>query len=99
MQRSDSGGCRLVEGKQACVGCEFRYRGNNPRPSASDGGANDNNGVELPAALAIQPVFLGIASSSSTGRSTTSFKSRLGLLTGRNFVVCALRRWSSRNNS
>lgn len=68
-------------------------------PSASDGGANDNNGVELPAALAIQPVFLGIASSSSTGRSTTSFKSRLGLLTGRNFVVCALRRWSSRNNS
>ncbi|KAB2619431.1 F-box protein [Pyrus ussuriensis x Pyrus communis] len=57
-----------------------------------------NNSVEFPP-MAIQPAFPAIASSSA-GRST-SFKSRLGLLTGRRgFVACTLRRWSSsRNNS
>lgn len=63
--------------------------------SASDGGAQDNPAVEIPP-LATQPPFPDIASS-STGRST-SFKSRLGLLTGRSLVVCTLRRWASRNS-
>ncbi|GKV10277.1 hypothetical protein SLEP1_g21668 [Rubroshorea leprosula] len=61
--------------------------------SASDGGAQDN-GVEFPA-LANQVGAASIASSSN-GRST-SFKSRLGLLSGRGFVACTLRRLSSGN--
>ncbi|CAN6721646.1 unnamed protein product [Malus baccata var. baccata] len=58
--------------------------------------AAHDNSVEFPP-LAIQPAFPNIASSSA-GRPT--FKSRLGLLTGRGFVACTLRRWASnRNNS
>lgn len=63
--------------------------------NGSDGGAQEN-GVEFP------PVGNQIAAantaSSSTGRSS-SFKARLGILTGRNLVACTLRRWSSFNNN
>ncbi|KAF2309776.1 hypothetical protein GH714_005047 [Hevea brasiliensis] len=63
--------------------------------SASDGGAQEN-GFEFPAVpsqISLPPI-----ASSNTGRST-SFKSRLGLLSGRSLVACTLRRWSSGNSS
>ncbi|XP_050212860.1 F-box protein At1g47056-like [Mercurialis annua] len=64
--------------------------------SASDGGIQEN-AVEIPLGqtAAVAPPF---ASSSGAGRSA-SFKSRLGLLSGRNLVACTLRRWSSGNSS
>ncbi|KAG8632655.1 F-box protein At1g47056 [Manihot esculenta] len=63
--------------------------------SASDGGLQEN-GFEfppVPSQIPLPPV-----ASSNTGRSTT-FKSRLGLLSGRSLVACTLRRWSSGNSS
>lgn len=66
--------------------------------SASDGGAQEN-GAEPPAPAAapaqVPAVNIG---TSSTGRSM-SFKSRLGLLSGRSIVACTLRRWSGANSS
>ncbi|EEF52352.1 F-box protein At1g47056 [Ricinus communis] len=62
--------------------------------SASDGGVQEN-AVEIPPGQ-IAAVVPSVASSSTAGRST-SFKSRLGLLSGRNLVACTLRRWSSGN--
>ncbi|KAL5559086.1 hypothetical protein UlMin_035297 [Ulmus minor] len=62
--------------------------------SASDGGAQEN-GVELPpAAGQVSTSNIG----SSTGRSA-SFKSRLGLLSGRSLVANTLRRWSNGTSS
>ncbi|KAM6543043.1 hypothetical protein CsatB_007490 [Cannabis sativa] len=72
--------------------------------SASDGGAQDN-AVELP------PVGGGGGGGGGGGSSSqvyathfgssrsTSFKSRLGLLSGRSFVACTLRRLSGSNSS
>ncbi|OMO78861.1 hypothetical protein CCACVL1_14054 [Corchorus capsularis] len=68
--------------------------GENLDASASDGGVQDN-GVEFPP-VAPQMGAPSIASS-STGRST-SFK-LLGLLSGRSFVACTLRRLASSNGS
>ncbi|KAK7310802.1 hypothetical protein RJT34_08537 [Clitoria ternatea] len=73
--------------------------------SASDGGAQDNNnGLEFPpmpaqiaAAATGASGSAGIASS-STVRSN-SFKSRLGLLSGRSIVATTLRRWSGGSTS
>ncbi|KAE8679902.1 F-box protein [Hibiscus syriacus] len=62
--------------------------------SASDGGAQDD-GVEFPPMVAGQIGTPSIASS-SMGRST-SFKF-LGLLSGRSFVSCTLRRLASSND-
>ena len=70
--------------------------------SASDGGAQDN-GLEFPPMAAHNAggagggASAGVASS-STGRST-SFKSRLGLLSGRSLVACTLRKWTGGNTS
>ncbi|XP_061353978.1 F-box protein At1g47056-like [Gastrolobium bilobum] len=70
--------------------------------SASDGGAQDN-GLEFPsmpsqtAASASASASASIASS-STGRSS-SFKSRLGLLSGRSLVASTWRRWSGGSTS
>ncbi|GKV04563.1 hypothetical protein SLEP1_g16713 [Rubroshorea leprosula] len=62
--------------------------------SASDGGAQDN-AVEIPAAAN----HMGPANTaSSSNPRTTSFKSRLGLLSGRGFVACTFRRLSSGNS-
>ncbi|KAL4272825.1 hypothetical protein GQ457_13G009000 [Hibiscus cannabinus] len=63
--------------------------------SASDGGAQDN-GVEFPPIVAGQIGAPSIASSSA-GRST-SFKFS-GLLSGRSFVACTLRRLASSNGT
>ncbi|KAJ7966575.1 F-box protein [Quillaja saponaria] len=63
--------------------------------SASDGGAQDN-GMEFPP-MPSQVAASNIASR-RTGRST-SFRSRLGLLTGRSLVACTLRRWASGNSN
>ncbi|XP_027330713.1 F-box protein At1g47056-like [Abrus precatorius] len=68
--------------------------------SASDGGAQDN-GLEfppLPAQIAAASASASIATSSSTARSS-SFKSRLGLLSGRSLVASTLRRWSGGSTS
>ncbi|KAL4307895.1 hypothetical protein HN51_042326 [Arachis hypogaea] len=70
--------------------------------SASDGGAQDN-GLEFPPMAAHNAVGAGGGASagvasSSTGRST-SFKSRLGLLSGRSLVACTLRKWTGGNTS
>lgn len=66
--------------------------------SASDGGQPDN-GVEFPLVVPVpsQTAAANIASGSA-GRSG-SFKSRLGLFTGRNLMACTLRRWSGGNSS
>ncbi|EXB56509.1 F-box protein [Morus notabilis] len=66
--------------------------------SASDGGAQEN-GAEprAPEAVPAQVPAVNIGTS-STGRSM-SFKSRLGLLSGRSIVACTLRRWSGGNSS
>ncbi|KAF9668526.1 hypothetical protein SADUNF_Sadunf14G0012700 [Salix dunnii] len=58
--------------------------------SVSDGGLLENV-VEFHSVPNQMP--LPSIASSSTGRST-SFKSRLGLLSGKNFVACTFRRWS-----
>ncbi|MBA0705953.1 hypothetical protein Golax_018101 [Gossypium laxum] len=63
--------------------------------SASDGGAQDN-GIEFPPMVGSQIGASSIASS-STGRST-SFK-LLGLMSGRSFVACTLRRLASSSRS
>ncbi|KAK7291083.1 hypothetical protein RIF29_05963 [Crotalaria pallida] len=66
----------------------------NPDASASDGGVQEN-GVEfppMPNQTAAAGVSAGIGSS-STSRSA-SFKSRLGLLSGRSLVACTLRRFA-----
>ncbi|KAI4316671.1 hypothetical protein L6164_024627 [Bauhinia variegata] len=63
--------------------------------SASDGGAQDN-GLEFPSIPSQVAASASIASSS--GRST-SFKSRLGILSGRSLVACTLRRWSGGNSN
>ncbi|XP_065881454.1 F-box protein At1g47056-like [Euphorbia lathyris] len=63
--------------------------------SVSDVGAQEN-GVEF--ALAPGQMPAAPVASSSTVRST-SFKARLGLLSGRSLVACTLRRWSSGNSS
>ncbi|KAK9270563.1 hypothetical protein L1049_026144 [Liquidambar formosana] len=63
--------------------------------SASDSGANDN-GIEFPPV--VTQIAAATAAPTSTSRST-SFKARLGLLTGRNLVASTLRRWSSFNGS
>ncbi|KAI4389526.1 hypothetical protein MLD38_001742 [Melastoma candidum] len=63
--------------------------------SASDGGVPDN-AVEFP------PMFTqtaaastsGIASSSSGPSRSLSFKSRLGILSGKSLVACTFRKWS-----
>lgn len=60
--------------------------------SASDSGAQEGGGAEN-LQVGGQGGRANIASS-STGRST-SFKARLGLLTGRRLVSCTFRRWSS----
>lgn len=67
--------------------------------SASDGGAQEN-GLEFPPMPGQLAAASGSASiaSSSTGRSS-SFKSRLGLLSGRSLVASTLRRWSGGNTS
>ncbi|KAI9118567.1 hypothetical protein K1719_010899 [Acacia pycnantha] len=64
--------------------------------SASDGAVQDN-ATELPSIHGQAAASATIASSSS-GRST-SFKSRLGLLTGKSLVACTLRRWATGNSS
>ncbi|KAF3446613.1 hypothetical protein FNV43_RR11793 [Rhamnella rubrinervis] len=66
--------------------------------SASDGGVQDN-GVEFPPVVVHGHVATSNVASSSagTGRSA-SFKSRLGLLSGKSLVACTLRRWSSGNS-
>ena len=71
--------------------------------SASDGGVQDN-GLEFPP-MPNQTAGGGVGggasagiASSSTGRSA-SFKSRLGLLSGRSLVACTLRRWTGGNTS
>ncbi|KAH8487990.1 hypothetical protein H0E87_023893 [Populus deltoides] len=63
--------------------------------SASDGGLLENV-VEFHSVANQMP--LPSIASSSTGRST-SFKSRLGLLSGKNLVACTFRRWSGGNSS
>lgn len=72
----------------------------NQDASASDGGAQEN-GIEFPP-MPNQTAATAAASasiaSSSTGRSA-SFKSRLGLLSGRSLVACTLRRWSGGSTS
>ncbi|KAI4337011.1 hypothetical protein L6164_015473 [Bauhinia variegata] len=64
--------------------------------SASDGGVQDN-GPEFPSIPSQIAASASIASS-STSRST-SFKSRLGLLSGRSLVACTLRRWAGGHNN
>ncbi|PON94253.1 F-box domain containing protein [Trema orientale] len=63
--------------------------------SASDGGAQDHAVEFTPVGGQAPAANIG---PSSSGRST-SFKSRLGLLSGRSFVACTLRRWSGGNSS
>lgn len=66
--------------------------------SASDGGAQDNVAEPPAAAAAPAQVPAPNIGSSSAGRSA-SFKSRLGLLSGRSIVASTLRRWSGGNSS
>ncbi|XP_028772585.1 F-box protein At1g47056 [Neltuma alba] len=63
--------------------------------SASDGAAQDNAGEFQP--IPSQAAASATIASSSSGRST--FKSRLGLLSGKSLVACTLRRWASGNSS
>ncbi|XP_028793649.1 F-box protein At1g47056-like [Neltuma alba] len=63
---------------------------------ASDGGAQEN-GLETPPIPSEAAASATIASS-STGRSS-SFKSRLGLFSGKSYVVCTLRRLSGGSRS
>lgn len=66
--------------------------GETEHQDASDGGVQENV-IEFPPQMAPPSV----ASSSNTR--STSFKTRLGLLSGRSLVACTLRRWSSGNSS
>ncbi|KAM7278599.1 hypothetical protein ACFE04_005733 [Oxalis oulophora] len=63
-----------------------------PDPNASEGGPHDN-GVEFPPLLLSEIAAPNIMPSSSSR--SFGFKSRLGLFSGRRFVACTLRRWSS----
>lgn len=65
--------------------------------SASDGGAQDN-GIEFP----LMPGFTGASTSANLASRTvrsSSFKQRLGLLSGRKIVASTLRRWSGGSTS
>jgi len=64
--------------------------------SASDGGAQEN-GLEFPQ----MPAQIAAAASSASGSTarSSSFKSRLGLLSGRSLVASTLRRWSGGSTS
>ncbi|KAL2318503.1 hypothetical protein Fmac_032379 [Flemingia macrophylla] len=64
--------------------------------SASDGGVQEN-GIEFPP-IPAQIAAGAAAASGSTARSS-SFKSRLGLLSGRSLVASTLRRWSGGSTS
>lgn len=64
--------------------------------SASDGGVQDN-GLEFPP-MPAQIAAAAATASGSTARSS-SFKSRLGLLSGRSLVASTLRRWSGGSTS
>ena len=64
--------------------------------SASDGGAQDNV-VEFPQ-MPAQIVAAAASASSSTTRSS-SFKLRLGLLSGRSLVASTFKRWSGGSTS
>ncbi|XP_054794068.1 F-box protein At1g47056-like [Prosopis cineraria] len=64
--------------------------------SASDGGAQEN-GLEFPS-IPNQTAASATIALSSTGRSS-SFKSRLGLFSGKSYLVCTLRRLSGGNRS
>ncbi|XP_044510877.1 F-box protein At1g47056-like [Mangifera indica] len=59
---------------------------------ASDGGPLEN-GAEIP------PHMVAASGAPSSNGRSTSFKSRLGLWSGRNLVACTFRRWSSGNSS
>ncbi|XP_030537939.2 F-box protein At1g47056-like [Rhodamnia argentea] len=64
--------------------------------STSDGGVQDN-GVDFPPVVS-QVAAANIASSSSGPSRSSSFKSRLGMLSGKNLVACTLRRWANGSN-
>ncbi|KAJ8772885.1 hypothetical protein K2173_028062 [Erythroxylum novogranatense] len=65
--------------------------------SVSDGVVHDN-GVEFPSApIQIAAAEPSIASTSALR--STSFKSRLGLFSGRSLAACTFRRWSNGRNS
>lgn len=64
--------------------------------SASDGVVQDN-GVEFPPMFVQVTAANNVASTSSGTARSTSFKSRLGLLSGRSLVACTLRRWANGN--
>lgn len=61
-------------------------------PFASDAGVDENH-VEFPP-VPSQTAGANVASSSGTSRSS-SFKSRLGSLSGKSLMACTFRRWSS----
>lgn len=61
-----------------------------PDASASDSGANEIGQENRQVAGQVGGANIAL----STGRST-SFKARLGLITGRNLMACTFRRWSS----
>lgn len=88
-----TGGADWLRGRREMVvvnldSCEPEHQ------DASDGGIQDN-GIEFPP----QIVAPTIASTSNHTSRSTSFKARLGLLSGRSLVACTLRRWSSSNSS
>lgn len=67
--------------------------------SASDGGAQEN-GLEFPPMPAQIAAAAAVAASGSGGTTrSSSFKSRLGLLSGRSLVASTLRRWSGGSTS
>lgn len=63
--------------------------------STSDGGAQDN-GVEFPPVVS-QLAAANIASSSNGPTRSSLFKSRFGMLSGKN-LACTIRRWSNGSN-
>lgn len=68
--------------------------------NASDGGIQEN-GIEFPPVVGhwdAAPAAADIASSSARTTRSSSLKSRLGVLSGRNLVACTFRRWSSSNS-